>query len=116
MSYVISPDHPAAKRSQPHGEYTHFVVRDVPMMTHVCLNPGQSTDTHKHMKEVQTYYVLEGSGFMIVDGEKFPIKAGEVAVIPPGKDHSMENPNATPLRWLMQYLLEGSAEYPIYKK
>ncbi len=116
MSYVISPENAPQKRSQPHGDYTHFVVRAIPMMTHVHLKPGQQTDTHKHMKEVQTYYVLEGNGFLVIDGERFPIKEGDAAVIPPGRDHYMENPGSGPMRYLMQYLLEGDAEFPVYKK
>ncbi len=116
MSYVITQKDAPQKRTLPHGEYTHFVVRAVPMMTHVSLKPGDKTDTHKHLKEVQTYYILEGKGFIVIDGEKYPIQEGDAAVIPPERDHHMENPGSGPLRFLMQYLLEGDAAYPVYKK
>ncbi len=116
MSYVIPPKDAPQKRSYPHGDYTHFVVRAVPMMTHVSVKPGEKTDMHKHDKEVQTYYVLEGEGFIVIDGDKYLIQEGDAAVIPPNKDHHMENPGSGPLRFLMQYLLEGDAGSPVYKK
>ena len=43
---------------------------------------------HQHMTEF--YYVLTGGGDMFLDGEKRPIKAGDIVVIPPGVRHTSE--------------------------
>ena len=36
------------------------------------------------------YYVLKGSGEIVLDGERRPIKEGELALIPPGVWHTSE--------------------------
>jgi mannose-6-phosphate isomerase-like protein (cupin superfamily) len=49
-------------------------------------------DSKEHWHETMTefYYVLSGGGDMYLDGERHPIKAGDIVVIPPGVRHTSE--------------------------
>ncbi|MEO8456960.1 MAG: cupin domain-containing protein [Chloroflexota bacterium] len=49
-------------------------------------------DSKEHWHETMTefYYVLTGGGDMYLDGEKHPITAGDIVVIPPGVRHTSE--------------------------
>ena len=45
---------------------------------------------HYHKQMTEFYYVLKGSGEIVLDGERRHIQAGELAVIPPGVWHTSE--------------------------
>ena len=42
---------------------------------------------HYHQVGTELYYVLEGEGAIMLDGEEFPIRPGSVVHIPPGVVH-----------------------------
>jgi quercetin dioxygenase-like cupin family protein len=43
---------------------------------------------HYHKIATELYYVLEGSGTVIVDGEEHEVRKGSLVHIPPGLIHS----------------------------
>jgi mannose-6-phosphate isomerase-like protein (cupin superfamily) len=45
---------------------------------------------HYHKKASELYYVLEGGGVLILDGERVAIERGSLALIEPGVVHSAE--------------------------
>jgi|FLYL01.1.fsa_nt_gi mannose-6-phosphate isomerase-like protein (cupin superfamily) len=45
---------------------------------------------HYHKQMTEFYYVLKGGGEMVLDGERRPIKEGDLVVIPPGVRHTSE--------------------------
>jgi mannose-6-phosphate isomerase-like protein (cupin superfamily) len=45
---------------------------------------------HYHKQMTEFYYVLKGSGEIVLDGERRPIKEGELVLIPPGVWHTSE--------------------------
>ncbi len=45
---------------------------------------------HYHKQMTEFYYVLKGSGEIVLDGERRPIKEGELALIPPRVWHTSE--------------------------
>ena len=46
--------------------------------------------THYHRTMTEFYYVLRGGGEIVLDGERTPIKEGDIVVIPPGVRHTSE--------------------------
>jgi mannose-6-phosphate isomerase-like protein (cupin superfamily) len=42
---------------------------------------------HYHEKHTEIYYILEGEGFIELDGEKTTVRAGTAIFIPPGVRH-----------------------------
>lgn len=43
---------------------------------------------HFHRRATEVYYVLEGEGTLVLDGEEHPIRTGSIAHIPPGVVHA----------------------------
>jgi mannose-6-phosphate isomerase-like protein (cupin superfamily) len=42
---------------------------------------------HYHQKHAEIYYILEGEGFIELDGKQTPVKQGTAILIPPGVRH-----------------------------
>ncbi len=42
---------------------------------------------HYHKRATELYYVLEGSGVVLLDGEEHPVRKGSIVHIPPGVVH-----------------------------
>jgi quercetin dioxygenase-like cupin family protein len=47
----------------------------------------QETETHYHKRTTEVYVVLEGEGYVEVDGERVPVKPLTAVWIPPGCRH-----------------------------
>lgn len=52
--------------------------------------PGESSPDHVHAWEHMAF-ITEGSGVLTVEGEKFPIKAGDAVLVPGGARHQFTN-------------------------
>jgi mannose-6-phosphate isomerase-like protein (cupin superfamily) len=44
-------------------------------------------EMHYHEKHTEIYYILEGEGFIEIDGRKTAVKPGTAILIPPGVRH-----------------------------
>ena len=51
--------------------------------------PGEM-EPHSHHKE-EVYLFIRGEGFAVIDGTRYPVKAGDVVRIPPDATHSVVN-------------------------
>jgi len=60
----------------------------VPASVHVT--KMSEAKPHFHKKTTEYYYVLEGAGYLLVDGERVPLQAGDVMVVQPGATHHAE--------------------------
>ena len=61
--------------------------------------PGGRTVPHHHERSLETYYVLEGEGVLLVGSERVALKTGDAALLPPGTPHAVEA-SARGLRFL----------------
>ena len=55
---------------------------------------GQQTRGHRHVGQEEVYFFVLGSGLMIVgdeDSEPFPVRGGDVVLIPDGAFHRVIN-------------------------
>jgi len=48
---------------------------------------GGATERHYHRESEEFYFVLEGEGFMEIDGESRAVSPGDAILIPPGAWH-----------------------------
>lgn len=53
--------------------------------------PMQSTEEHYHIQTEEIYYILQGNGRMVIDGEERDVKALDGIAIPPGARHKITN-------------------------
>ena len=64
------------------------------------LAPGCSIGYHQHKGEFEVYYVLEGVGQVVDDGEIYLLRQGDMMQCRDGSSHSIENRTDKPLRVL----------------
>jgi quercetin dioxygenase-like cupin family protein len=63
--------------------------------------PGAGIPRHRHTYEDEFFYVLEGSGTVILNDERLPLQKGATIFIPKGTWHAFENPgSALLLLWV----------------
>ncbi|MBI2303575.1 MAG: cupin domain-containing protein [Chloroflexi bacterium] len=58
------------------------------------LPPGGRSSKHGHQNDA-IFYILEGKGYDIHDGERFDWEAGDVCIVPPGCVHQHFNASDT---------------------
>jgi len=64
------------------------------------LPPGASTTPHYHPQTEEIYYVLEGTGRMMIGRQTREVTVGDAIAIPPGEIHTITNTSAGTLRFL----------------
>ena len=69
-------------------------------LAHVTLPPGKSSEAHYHRESEETYYVLQGRGWMEIDGDEFPLEPGQALLIEPGEVHKISNHGESDLEFL----------------
>lgn len=65
------------------------------------LPPGASVGPHPHADDEEYYYILSGTGDMLLDGQSHPVSAGDLAAVFPGGSHALSNTGPGPLRFLV---------------
>jgi mannose-6-phosphate isomerase-like protein (cupin superfamily) len=58
---------------------------------------GIDKELHSHEEAEQVYIVVSGRGTMMVAGDRQEIGRGDLVLVPPATDHSIENSNAEDL-------------------
>jgi quercetin dioxygenase-like cupin family protein len=109
--HVRVPDrlrHPAVESAGRHADYSaqrKHPVFFVDLPTHTIsltvgwLDPGQSSNMHRHTYET-VLYVLEGTGFTLVQGRKVEWAAGDAVYVPVWAWHRHTNTGAGLARYL----------------
>lgn len=63
--------------------------------------PKCSTTGHSHKDKEEVYYIISGSGDMIIGEDTFPIKSGDAIYIPyGGLFHKTVNTDNTPMKYV----------------
>jgi mannose-6-phosphate isomerase-like protein (cupin superfamily) len=72
------------------GKHSQLVVMSIP--------PGGEIGEETHDRVEQTLYFQTGAGEGMLNGETFPIGAGDVVVVTPGTRHNFKNTGSEPLK------------------
>jgi mannose-6-phosphate isomerase-like protein (cupin superfamily) len=64
------------------------------------VHPHSHTKGHIHPHREEHYYVLSGSGYILLDAERFEIRPGDGINVPPLSLHTVVNPHSEPLEFL----------------
>ena len=56
-----------------------------------AFEPGQEHALHAHADTDKVYFVLEGSGEFLLEGNEIAMRAGEMLVAPAGVPHGIRN-------------------------
>ena len=71
------------------GSFRVIDVQDGSMTFRIQLNPGHSMKYHCHQRRDEVWTVVSGIGYAVIDGEKQPVKAGDVIQLPVGVFHTV---------------------------
>jgi len=69
-------------------------------LAEATLQPGASTQRHKHSHTEEFYFVTQGSGRMDIDGEIREVAIGDAILIPSGSAHKITCTSAEALKIL----------------
>lgn len=69
-------------------------------LAEATLAPGHSTTLHFHPRAEEIYYILRGSGTLLLDGLARAVGAGDAIAIPNGARHQICNEGAVDLVFL----------------
>jgi mannose-6-phosphate isomerase-like protein (cupin superfamily) len=69
-------------------------------LVEASLPAGGSTERHLHATSEELYVILDGAGEMEIEGDRAPVAAGAVVLIPPGSRHQITATAGGPLRFL----------------
>ena len=64
------------------------------------LPAGASTTPHYHCHTEEIYYILSGTGQMLIGDQQRPVGPGDAVAIPPGAVHQITNSGPQPLVFL----------------
>jgi uncharacterized cupin superfamily protein len=62
--------------------------------------PGDKMEYHSHRQQEELFYVLEGSGELVIDGERHPVSAGTLVRLDPAPRRQIVNGSEGELIWL----------------
>jgi mannose-6-phosphate isomerase-like protein (cupin superfamily) len=68
-------------------------------LAHATVRPGERSLPHR-LRTSEVYYILEGSGLVVIDGEEREVGPGSTVYIPPGAEQHIRNTGAGVLRFL----------------
>jgi quercetin dioxygenase-like cupin family protein len=68
---------------------------------------GGGPPLHAHLAEEETFYLVEGSLILTVDGRDQPMCAGQSVLVPRGVPHTYRNPGPQPARMLVVFSPAG---------
>lgn len=77
---------------RPWGQYWVLDDRDTHKVKRIEVNPGGRLSYQYHHKRSEVWTIVNGTGRITLDGDIRDYKVGEVAIIPLGVKHRIENP------------------------
>ena len=70
----------------------------------VATPPGISSGLHFHVHADELFYVLSGSGIVVLSDDEMVIEAGDVIFVPKGHDHNIKNTESDRPLELLEFL------------
>jgi mannose-6-phosphate isomerase-like protein (cupin superfamily) len=58
-------------------------------LAHATVPPGDATKPHR-LKASEVYYIIAGTGTMLIESESQPVRPGDTVYIPPGATQSIQ--------------------------
>ncbi|HTE27168.1 cupin domain-containing protein [Flavitalea sp.] len=74
-------------------------------------SPGRKMRIHKHLHNDELIFIHKGQGTLTMDNESIEVKTGDVAFVPRGTWHGLDNTGNEQLLMAFQYSPAGFEEY-----
>lgn len=75
------------QRRSAENSASHACLEHISGLVKHALQGGQNSNCHQHDEVEQFYYVLSGSGEVLIGDQRYPVRAGSAAYLPPGLPH-----------------------------
>jgi mannose-6-phosphate isomerase-like protein (cupin superfamily) len=72
-------------------------LRSVARYGELTVDPGGASELVSYAAEEQVYFVLDGSGELLYDGQKHPLKAWDIMYLPVNTKHGVANSSSQPV-------------------
>ena len=82
---------------RPWGEYWVLEDADTHKVKRILVNPGQRLSLQYHHKRAEVWTIVQGIGTITIDDDIRDYSAGQVAQIPLGAHHRIENKTNEPV-------------------
>ena len=73
--------------------------------------PGRKMRVHKHLNNDELIFIHKGQGTLTLDEQSIEVKTGDVAFVPRGTWHGLDNTGKENLLMIFQYSPAGFEEY-----
>lgn len=93
----------------PHGDVRRIVTGGQGGIANVHVVKVLRGERHLHTAYDEVYYVLAGTGRVVLGTEAHPLRPGAVVVIPSGVAHELEADGTTPL----EFVIFGTPPMPV---
>jgi mannose-6-phosphate isomerase-like protein (cupin superfamily) len=74
-------------------------------------SPGRKMRIHKHLHNDELIFIHKGEGLLTLDDQSIQVKTGDVAFVPRGTWHGLDNTGKESLLMMFQYSPAGFEEY-----
>ncbi|WP_199440249.1 cupin domain-containing protein [Umezawaea beigongshangensis] len=83
-----------------------------------ALPPGGISGAHVHTRTEELYFIIAGTGVMLLDGREHPVRAGDLILNGLGTRHGLRNAGEDRLEWLVVEVVGPpmAAVYADYQK
>lgn len=89
---------------RPWGEYWVLEDAETHKVKRILVNPGQRLSLQYHLKRAEVWTIVQGSGEVTIDDSIQTLNVGDVAQIPLGAYHRIENKTSEPMVFIeVQY-------------
>jgi mannose-6-phosphate isomerase-like protein (cupin superfamily) len=68
-------------------------------LAHAFLHPGKQSSAHSLIHSTETFIIVQGTGKIIIEGERESIQKGSVIVVPQGKQQFIHNTGTNDLEF-----------------
>jgi mannose-6-phosphate isomerase-like protein (cupin superfamily) len=103
---IIPPEHGRSYWMPDNGGHANIIVSptDYPMLGYSMgtqqLAPGEIVPEHFHERHEEMFYVIEGTGCAVLDGNPYDVGAGHTMFFGRNIPHSISNTGSVPLTWV----------------
>lgn len=76
-------------------------IKGLDLFAEVILKSYASIGYHQHTDDSEAYYILEGEGIFIDhNGQRVPVKVGDLCITKQGQSHGLENSTDSELKMI----------------
>jgi quercetin dioxygenase-like cupin family protein len=88
------------------------MVERLALVQFIIIEPHQHAALHFHKKTMEVFYMLEGEGFIKINGQEFHVSPGDTMVCEPGDKHEVKNNSDQVWRYIVfKTFIKGSDNY-----